>query len=97
MLKCKVCEHEFSPVKNNHYISRDKEVIGGMVTAISKSEPCEYDTFDCPVCGCQVIAQERKKLDAPYSHFLAEKVKASIMNISIDEALAIADGYETEE
>lgn len=65
MLKCKICGHEFSPVIDNHYISRDKEVLGGMVAAISKSEPCKYDTFDCPVCGCQVIAQERKRVDMP--------------------------------
>lgn len=61
MLTCKICGHEFSPVKDEHYISRDKEVIGGLVAAISNSEPATYDTFDCPVCGCQVIAQERKR------------------------------------
>ncbi len=25
------------------------------------AEECLYDAFDCPMCGCQVIAKERKR------------------------------------
>lgn len=27
----------------------------------STAEECLYDAFDCPMCGCQVIAKERKR------------------------------------
>lgn len=26
-----------------------------------------YDSFDCPMCGCQVIAKERKRTFVPYT------------------------------
>lgn len=59
-LKCKICECEFVPEKENHYISRD-EVKVGLYTLAGGMEEKIYDTFDCPQCGCQVIAQERKR------------------------------------
>lgn len=59
-LVCKVCGCEFFPEKDEHYIARDKELIGGLAASISNSEPNIYDAFDCPNCGCQVIAHERK-------------------------------------
>lgn len=60
MLKCKICEHEFVPVIDEHYVSRDNGV-SGLAAAIRSPEEKHYDTFDCPICGCQVIAQERKR------------------------------------
>lgn len=60
MLKCKVCGHEFAATIEKHYVSRDEEQTG--IAAISGGrETKEYDTFDCPQCGCQHIAQDRKR------------------------------------
>lgn len=66
MLKCNICEMEFAPVIEEHYVSRD-DGVSGMVAAIRSPEGKHYDTFDCPNCGCQVIAQERKRQYAPYA------------------------------
>lgn len=30
--------------------------------ASNKMEPTLYDAFDCPICGCQYIANERKRV-----------------------------------
>lgn len=60
MLKCKICGTEFPAVKDKHYISRDNGKTG-IATAFSGDEEKLFDSFDCPQCGCQVIAQERKR------------------------------------
>lgn len=61
MPKCKICGNQFRATKEKHYIARDKGVVGGLNQAINgKGEEKLYDCFDCPECGCQVIAQERK-------------------------------------
>lgn len=59
MLRCKVCGATLFPMIDDHYIARDNEK-QGISTMISCDEPKWYDAFDCPECGCQVIAQERK-------------------------------------
>lgn len=59
-VKCKVCGCEFPPIIDKHYVSRDCGKIG-VTTVFSKEEERLYDTFDCPNCGCQVTAQERKR------------------------------------
>lgn len=62
MLKCKICGTEFPPVKDKHYVARENEVVGGLSQLSNgKEEKKTYDCFDCPTCGCQVIAQERKR------------------------------------
>lgn len=33
----------------------------------SKDEEKIYDAYDCPMCGCQIIAQERKRNFESYS------------------------------
>ena len=60
MLKCKICGKEFEANIERHYISSDND-IKGLTSVIRKEEVSLYDTFDCPSCGCQVIAQERKR------------------------------------
>lgn len=61
-IKCKVCGNEFNPTVERHYISRDEGNTGVIDVLVSKQEEKLYDTFDCPECGCQVIAQERKRV-----------------------------------
>ena len=62
MLECKVCGCKFNPVKQSHYIVRDNEKVSSLATVFScDAEPMLYDAFDCPQCGCQVVAQPRKR------------------------------------
>ena len=51
-LVCKVCGHEFAPEKKNRYVA--KRPIPYQTTEY-------YDCYDCPVCGCQIVAKERFK------------------------------------
>ena len=60
VLICNVCGAKIEPIKSAHYIARN-EGTAGVAAAISKQEETLYDAFDCPVCGCQYIAQERKR------------------------------------
>ena len=66
MLKCKICGTEFPASKERHYIARDNTKTGAVV-AFSKDEENIYDAYDCPMCGSQVIAQERKRNFESYS------------------------------
>lgn len=59
MLKCNVCGHEFEPTVENHYIARNEGAYGIMLG--SRDEEKLYDAWDCPECGSQYIAQERKR------------------------------------
>ena len=65
MLKCKICGCEFNAVKERHYISRDNGNVGLTAAFGSNPEYKLYDTFDCPACGCQTTAQERKREYVP--------------------------------
>ena len=53
-MKCNVCGHEFTPKKEDRYVATKTEchLIGCVVTTM-------HDCFDCPECGCQIVAQER--------------------------------------
>ena len=51
-MKCNVCGHEFTPKKENKYIASQQ-------TAPMFGLTKYYDCFDCPECGCQIVAQER--------------------------------------
>lgn len=42
-------------------VIRDNGKTGLAVAFGSTAEECLYDAFDCPMCGCQVIAKERKR------------------------------------
>ena len=55
-----MCGKEFEAKAENHYVSRDN-MKSGFATAISDNEVPLYDTFDCPHCGCQYVAQQRKR------------------------------------
>ena len=68
MIKCKVCGCEFAPVIDKHYVTRDNDEYG-IATALKSTECKLYDSFDCPACGCQIIAQERKRtfIDVHYA------------------------------
>lgn len=59
-MKCKICGTEFPAIKERHYIARDNNKTGAVVV-FSKGEEKIYDAYDCPLCGSQIIAQERKR------------------------------------
>lgn len=61
MLECKVCGTKFNAIIERHYLARDNGKIGLAVAFSSTTEEGLYDAFDCPMCGCQVIAKERKR------------------------------------
>lgn len=50
-LECKVCGNRFTPLKENKYIIKKHNVLTKTVDF--------YDAFDCPFCGCQVVANIR--------------------------------------
>lgn len=72
MIKCKICGYEITPIIEEHYISRD-DTFTGITAVVKKEEGKLYDTFDCPKCGCQVIAQERKRACIPCDVFEEEE------------------------
>lgn len=64
-IKCKVCGCEFPPVAERHYIARDNGNVGLVAAFQSNAEENIYDAFDCPMCGCQVVVNERKRSYIP--------------------------------
>lgn len=65
MLECKICGTKFPALKERHYVSRDEGKTGVAAAFGSNNEEKLYDTFDCPMCGCQVIAHARKRTYRP--------------------------------
>lgn len=62
-LVCEVCGSKIVPNKDNRYTATDRPCTGGLSNAITGSytEPKEYEAYDCKICGCQLIVQERLK------------------------------------
>lgn len=80
-IKCKICGTEFPALVERHYIARDLTKTGLAAAFGSSDEPAMFDAFDCPNCGCQVIAQQRKRSYNPETvsealhEFLSEEEK----------------------
>lgn len=60
MITCKVCGRDFALMAEEHYVARDVGKKGLLPTLSGEVESVEYDAFDCPHCGCQVVTQPRK-------------------------------------
>lgn len=60
-LECNVCGCKFNAIVERHYVARDNGKTGLSVAFGSSSEESLYDAFDCPMCGCQIIAKDRKR------------------------------------
>lgn len=82
MLKCKICGTEFPAVKERHYVARDNTRTGA-VAVISKDEEKVYDAYDCPMCGSQIIAQERKRNFEPDDNEKMED-EEKMLNFNLD-------------
>ncbi|MBQ8237909.1 MAG: hypothetical protein IJZ39_07175 [Oscillospiraceae bacterium] len=57
LMHCLCCGNVFIPIKEMRYTARDNEP-GKQLFAVA-TETKQYDAFDCPQCGCQIIAGER--------------------------------------
>lgn len=60
-MRCSVCGAEFVPKKEARYTGRNNGKTGAMSLFGENQEEQLYDCFDCPICGCQIVAQERKR------------------------------------
>ena len=89
-LKCKICGTEFPPIRERHYISRDLTKTGLAAAFGSSDEPAMFDSYDCPCCGSQVIAQPRKRQYDPKSEETTdEELLADMSNETIAEHLGL--------
>ena len=59
---CKICGRDFALMKEDHYVAHEPLKKGALAALVDNVTQREYDAFDCPHCGCQYIAQERKVL-----------------------------------
>ena len=73
MLECKVCGTKFNAIVEKHYVVRDNGKTGFAAALGSNAEERLYDAFDCPACGCQIIAKERKRSYIPYEALYPSK------------------------
>ena len=60
-MRCSVCGTEVNPKKEARYTGRNNGKTGAMSLFGENQEEQLYDCFDCPICGCQIVAQERKR------------------------------------
>lgn len=56
MNKCKICGAEFMLKKENRYLC--KEVVS-IPDTFNGKKSIIHEAFDCPVCGCQNVVNER--------------------------------------
>lgn len=73
LLECKICGTKFPALRERRYTVRDGMKIGLAATLSAISEEKIYDAFDCPTCGCQLIAQERKRACCEDIHDVCEE------------------------
>lgn len=60
-VKCNICGTEFHAIREKRYTARDLRRTGVIAAIGPSDEPKQFDAFDCPECGCQVVVQERKR------------------------------------
>lgn len=58
---CDICGRKFKMMEDLHYVARDNKQLGVAYITSNNKEVKLYDAFDCPLCGCQNIVQERKR------------------------------------
>lgn len=56
MGKCKVCGVEFALKKENHYLCKGNVSVSD---AFNGKKAIVFEAFDCPICGCQNVVNER--------------------------------------
>lgn len=77
-IKCKICGARFAAKAENRYTSMKDNTGGGIAAAFKSDPPTLFDTFDCPECGCQHIAQIiLPRYNAPAPDIIEEAVEAA--------------------
>lgn len=93
MLECKICGTKFNAVIERHYLARDNGKTGLAVAFGSTAEECLYDAFDCPMCGCQVIAKSVSVI----IFRLSRRMKMMNRSETLDKAKACVCGQRENE
>lgn len=75
MTTCKVCGRDFPLLIESHYVSIEGR-IEGIVSAIGRISPQLYDSFDCPLCGCQNRMQLRNRETDVFGNDLSDMEKS---------------------
>lgn len=58
LVECQCCGTMFTPTKEMRYTARNaKPARQALFTQLGETK--EYDAFDCPGCGCQIVVGER--------------------------------------
>lgn len=57
LMHCLCCGNVFIPTKEMHYVAKD--ATPGRHLLLAAAETKQYDAFDCPQCGCQIVVGER--------------------------------------
>lgn len=57
LVECQCCGTMFTPTKELHYIAKDATPQRHLLLAAAETK--QYDAFDCPGCGCQIVVGER--------------------------------------
>lgn len=90
-MKCPICGTEFPAIHERHYVSRNTTKSGIVAAFGPTNEPDLFDSFDCPNCGCQVIAQGRKREFEPDEPFTDEEMLDEIGSEAIAEYLGLSE------
>lgn len=56
-MKCKVCGKRFRPTKEKIYLAKGRTSLADVFKAPAPTMEC----FDCPKCGCQIMANIREE------------------------------------
>lgn len=55
--ECQCCGTAFIPTKELHYIAKNATPERHLLLVAAETK--QYDAFDCPGCGCQIVVGER--------------------------------------
>ena len=58
MVKCSICGEQVELRKENRY---EVVIEAGVLQKSLGAKDHLYEAFDCPQCGCQIVAQQRKR------------------------------------
>lgn len=61
VLECSVCGLKFAPIALWRYSAEENKITGVLAGISSTERPPLHDAFDCPRCGCQIIANSRMR------------------------------------
>ena len=90
---CSVCGYSFTPMRKHHYFVKKETVdffspfVKNAEQRTRKTTDILYDCFDCPQCGCQVIAKPRRGFE-----YIADD---GLLETFVEQAVDCADKDES--